>query len=191
MNRDKVIDLSAAGHGDFVRTRPKWFEALWMIMERMFITSLQPSSRLRAMLLRLFGSKIGRNVILRPRLRVKFPWNLKIGNNCWIGEGVWLHNQAMLTIGDNVVISQESFITTGSHEYRNTMDLIVKPVLIKEGAWITSRCIITLGVEIGENALVTPGSVVNVSLEPNGVYTGNPAKFVKWRWKPDDAEILP
>jgi putative colanic acid biosynthesis acetyltransferase WcaF len=133
-------------------------------------------------MLRLFGARIGANVIMRPRLRVKFPWNLEVGDNCWIGEGVWIHNQDLVTVEDNVVVSQEAFITTGSHDIYESMDLVVKPVIIRQGAWVTTRCIVLQGVEIGQNAVLTPGSVANKSLPSGSIYGGNPAKFVRKRW---------
>ena len=124
------INLKQAGHGQFRRVRPLWFEYLWMILERIFVNnSLQPSTRIRVGLLRLFGAKIGRETLIR-NIHVKFPWNLEIGDRCWLGEGVWLHNQDKLTIGADSVISQQSFITTGSHDMTGTMDLVTRPVWI-------------------------------------------------------------
>ena len=140
---------------------------------------LSRSSGVRAWALRLFGARIGVNVIMRPRLRVKFPWNLRVGDNCWIGEGVWIHNQGLVTIEDNAVVSQEAFVTTGSHDIYESMDLVVKPVIIRQGAWVTTRCIVLQGVEMGQNAILTPGSVANKSLPPASIYGGNPAKFVR------------
>jgi putative colanic acid biosynthesis acetyltransferase WcaF len=181
------IDLSAAGPGNFVRTRNRGVEALWMLVEILLISNpLQVSSTLRAWALRLFGARIGANVIMRPRVRVKFPWNLQIGDNCWIGEGVWIHNQGLVTIEDNAVVSQDTFITTGSHDVYGSMDLVIKPVVIRRGAWLTSRCIVLQGVEIGQNTVVTPGSVVRGSLQPNCVYGGNPTALIRERWKASD-----
>ena len=138
---------------------------------------------MRGLLLQAFGAHIGKNVILRPRLRVKFPWNLRIEDNCWVGEGVWIHNQALVTVEENVVLSQEAFVTTGSHDIQKSMDLVVTPVRIRRGAWVTTRCIVLRGAEIGENAVVTPGSVVPKSLPPDGIYGGNPAELIRERWK--------
>jgi putative colanic acid biosynthesis acetyltransferase WcaF len=178
------VDLTKAGLGNFKRTRSKCIEALWIIMEFVLVSNpLQVSSRVRAWALRMFGARIGANVLLRPRLRVKFPWNLRVGDSCWLGEGVWIHNQGLVTIEDNAVVSQEAFITTGSHEIYSTMDLIVEPVTIRRGAWITTQCIVLQGVEVGQNTVVTPGSVVHKSLPAEGIYGGNPAKFIRQRWK--------
>jgi putative colanic acid biosynthesis acetyltransferase WcaF len=160
---------------------------LWMVVEVLLVSNpLQISSALRAWALRLFGARVGTNVILRPRIRVKFPWNLRIGDNCWIGEGVWIHNQGLVTIEDDTVVSQETFITTGSHDIYRSMDLVIKPVIIRRGAWLTTRCIVLQGVEVGQNTVVTPGSVVHKSLLPDGVYGGNPAAFIRDRWKVND-----
>jgi putative colanic acid biosynthesis acetyltransferase WcaF len=155
-----------------------------MIIEYLLISNpLQISSTLRVWVLRQFGARIGANVIMRPRVRVKFPWNLQIGDNCWIGEGVWIHNQDLVTIEDNAVISQEAFITTGSHDVYRSMDLVIKPVVIRRGAWVTTRCIVLQGAEIGQNTVVTPGSVVRGPLLPDRIYGGNPAAFIRERWK--------
>jgi putative colanic acid biosynthesis acetyltransferase WcaF len=180
----KPIDLSTAGPGSFKRTRSRSLEALWMVVEFLLVSNpLQVSSLLRVWALRLFGARVGTNVIMRPRTRVKFPWNLQVGDNCWIGEGVWIHNQGSVKIEDNAVVSQEAFITTGSHDIYRSMDLIIKPVVIRRGAWVTTRCIVLQGVEIGQNTVVTPGSVVRRSLPPDRVYGGNPAVFIRERWK--------
>lgn len=177
-----TINLARAGSGNFTRSRSAWFEALWMLCEAVFVTNtFQVSSALRCAILRAFGARIGKGVVFRPRTRVKFPWNLTIGDRCWIGEGVWFHNQDQIVVSNDVVISQESFLTTGSHDSARTMDLVVKPIRIDAGAWVTSRCIVLQGVHIGANTIVTPGSVVHRSLEADSVYGGNPARRIKDR----------
>ncbi|MCU1659157.1 MAG: hypothetical protein JWO57_3813 [Pseudonocardiales bacterium] len=171
-----------AGNGTFRAGRPKLLIGLWLLVEWLLVTNpLQISSGIRVRALRAFGATIGDGVIMRQRVRVKFPWRLSIGARCWIGEGVWIHNQGQLTIGSDTVISQESFITTGSHDLRRTMDLVIKPVTIGNGVWVTSRCMVLQGVDIGDNAVVLPGSVVDRSLAPQGIYGGMPARFVKHR----------
>ncbi len=178
----KVIDLSKAGPGKFVRTRPKSIEALWMLSEILVLDNrLNVFSGIRVALLRLFGAKIGANCLLVHPLRVKFPWNLEMGDNVWIGEDVQLYNQDKLKIGSNVCISQGSFITTGSHELFSTMNLKTSPIIIEDGAWISSRCVVQMGVTIGRNAVVTPISVVHKSLPAGGIYGGNPCRLIRPR----------
>lgn len=45
-------------------------------------------------------------MVIHPGVNIKFPWKLRIGDRSWIGQRVWLDNLDMLTIGNNVVISQ-------------------------------------------------------------------------------------
>lgn len=176
-----VIDLSQApGEGE-AWNRPKWLIYLWSATELVLVTNpWQISSGLRAKVLRAFGAKIGDGVIIRPRTRIKFPWNLEIGDRSWIGEGVWIHNQDQVTIGHDAVVSQETFITTGSHAHRKDMGLITRPVTIDDGAWVTSRCVITGGVSVGRSALVQPLTLLSQSVDPNTVI-GPPAAEAKGR----------
>jgi putative colanic acid biosynthesis acetyltransferase WcaF len=172
-NGIKVIPLKDAPGSKEAWSKPAIVIALWILVEYFLVTNaLQLSSRLRAMALRAFGAKIGKGVILRPKLRVKFPWNLEIGDNSWIGEGVWIHNQDKVTIGHDVCISQETFITTGSHRYRTDMGLITKPVNIGSGAWVCSRVIVTAGSSIGNSAIIPAGAVTKGTIRPNSLSDG-------------------
>jgi putative colanic acid biosynthesis acetyltransferase WcaF len=166
----KAIDLSAAPGEQVAWGKPKLMVYTWAAVELVIVTNpWQISSKLRTAALRLFGAKVGEGVIFRPRTRVKFPWNLTIGDHCWIGEGVWFHNQDKVHIGHDTVISQETMITTGSHAHRRDMALVTKPVSIGSGVWVTSRCLVTGGVTIGDLALVKPMTVVSSDVAPNSV----------------------
>jgi putative colanic acid biosynthesis acetyltransferase WcaF len=96
---------------------------------------------------------------------------------------VWIYNQADIRIGSNVCISQETFLTAGSHEVSTNMDLKVSPIVIEDGVWISSKCVVQMGVTVGESAVVTPLSVVHKSLEAGGIYGGNPCVFIKKRFE--------
>jgi putative colanic acid biosynthesis acetyltransferase WcaF len=157
---------------------------LWGLCEWLFVTNaLQVSSRVRVWMLRRFGATIGTDVVFRPRTRVKFPWKLTIGDDCWIGEGVWIHNQDEVTIGADVVISQESMLTTGSHAHRSDMALVTAPIFVEDGVWITSRCLILGGATIGRSALVAPMSVVSGHVAAGRIVRGNPAADVGARFR--------
>jgi putative colanic acid biosynthesis acetyltransferase WcaF len=167
-----VIDLSAAPGSGQSWDAPAWKVYAWGIVELLFVSSAwQVSSRLRRVALVAFGARIGKGVVLRPRLRVRFPWKLAIGDRSWIGEDVWLHNQDEIRIGADAVISQGTFVTTGSHAHRRDMALITAPVVIEDGAWVTARCVVLGGSRIGVSALVTPGTVVSGEV-PSGMIFG-------------------
>jgi putative colanic acid biosynthesis acetyltransferase WcaF len=179
-----VIDLSQAPGAGEGWGRPAIVVYLWAVVERLLVTNAwQPSSALRVRALRAFGASIGEGVVFRPRTRVKFPWKLNIGDRCWIGEGVWFHNRDRITIGHDAVISQEAYLATGSHAHRTHMGVVMKPIVIAPGAWVTSRCIVLGGSHIGRSALVTPGSVVSGRVDANTIVSGNPALPVGPRFR--------
>jgi putative colanic acid biosynthesis acetyltransferase WcaF len=165
-----IIDLSQAPGKRDAWKRSSLIIYAWAMVELLFVTNpLQPSSALRVAVLRLFGAKIGEAVVFRPRTRVKFPWNLEVGDRSWIGEGVWFHNQDRIQIGADVVISQECFLTTGSHRFRTDMGLITKPIVVASGVWVTARCVVLGGAEIGQSAIISAMSVVQGRVAANSV----------------------
>lgn len=177
----RVINLSKAPGERLAWGRNRVIVYLWAAAELLFVSNpWQISSRLRVTILRLFGAEIGTGVIFRPRTRVKFPWRLRVGDRSWIGEGVWIHNQDDVDIGHDVVVSQDTLITTGSHAVRRDMALITRPIIIEDGAWVTSRCVVTGGVTIGSSAVVEPMSLVSQDV-PAGMVakTSREVKFTR------------
>jgi acetyltransferase-like isoleucine patch superfamily enzyme len=55
----------------------------------------------------------------------------------------------------------------------------VRPVIIGDNVWIGTGCIIYPGVTIGDNSIVSAGSVVMSSVPANTVVAGNPARMVR------------
>ncbi len=178
MNRTQ-ISLKDAPTGRDKWAQPPFVVLLWILVEWFLVTNpLQLSSGVRVAALRLFGAKVGKGVIFRPRTRVKCPWNLEIGDFCWIGEGVWFHNQDRVRIGDNVCISQETFVTTGSHDWRKDMALVTGPVIIGSGVWVASRCNILMGTKIGNNSIVSCGVTVSGEVPENVILTSSGVKEI-------------
>jgi len=183
-----VVPLAGAPSERELWGRPAVVVYAWGLVEWLLVTNaLQVSSRLRVAALRLFGARIGSGVIFRPRTRVKFPWKLSIGDDCWIGEGVWIHNQEQVSVGHDVVISQETFITTGSHAHRRDMALVAAPIVIADGAWVTSRCIVLGGSSLGTSCLVSPASVVSGRIKPGEIVGGNPSVHLGYRFEAGSA----
>ncbi|WP_353049915.1 acetyltransferase [Microbacterium sp. Marseille-Q6648] len=163
---------------------------MWAVCELIFVTNpWQISSSLRIRFLRLFGAEIGDGVVFRPRTRVKFPWKLHVGDRSWIGEGVWFHNQDHIYIANDVVISQETFLTTGSHAHRRDMALVTRPIEIGSGAWITSRCIVLGGARVGRSAIAQPLTLVRGTIPPNAIVGGPFCSVVGNRFESDRAEL--
>ncbi len=147
-----------------------------------FINPLNPSSYIRVVLLKLFGARLGRNVIIKPGVNIKYPWKLSIGDYSWIGEKVWIDNLAEVSIGSNVCISQGAMLLTGNHNYsKSTFDLTIGKIIIEDGVWIGAKAVVCPGVICHSHAVLAVGSVATKELEPYSIYQGNPAAKIRAR----------
>lgn len=176
-------DLSRFNNDWFDEGASKFKWLLWFIANGMFVLNpLNPFNGLRKLVLRAFGAKIGKGVILKHRVNVKFPWNLEIGDNCWIGEAVWIENQGKVKIGNNCCLSQGAVLMTGNHNYKKvTFDLIVGPITLEEGVWLGACSMITQGVTCHSHAVLAVQSVANSDLEAYTIYAGSPCMAVRKR----------
>jgi putative colanic acid biosynthesis acetyltransferase WcaF len=163
--------------------RNLFFRMLWYLVNAVLMQNhLNPSSKIKVIALKTFGAKIGKGVILKPGVSVKYPWNLRIGDHTWIGENAWLDSLAPIILKSHVCISQGAYICTGNHDWKDTaFGLIVKPIVIEDGAWVGSRSMVMPGVTIASHSVITAGSVVSKDTEPFCIYTGNPAQKVRER----------
>ncbi len=158
-------------------------EILWYVTKVAFFLSAMPyPSSFKTFLLRLFGAKIGKGVIIKPRVNIHFPWKLDIGNHVWIGEEVFLLNFELLTIGNHVCISQRAFLCGGNHDYKlSDMPYRNGPISLIDGCWVGANVFVGPNVIIGKETVVCAGSVVTKSLDENGIFSGNPIMFLKDR----------
>lgn len=147
-----------------------------------FLNPWMPLSGIKVGLLRMFGATIGSGVVIKPRVNIKYPWNLVIENHVWIGEEVWIDNLAQVTIGSNCCLSQGAMLLCGNHDHKkSSFDLIVKPIVLEEGAWVGAKAVVCPGVTCHSHSLLTVGSMATQSLDAYTIYQGNPAQKVKER----------
>lgn len=149
----------------------------WYIVNTIFFkTSFNILSSSKVFLLRLFGARIGKGVVVKPSVNIKFPWKLQVGDNSWIGEYVWIDNLAEISIGSNVTLSQGCLLLTGSHDHsRTTFDFLSYPIILADGVWIGAKAIVTGGTTCHTHSILGAGSVAEKDLEPYTIYKGNPA----------------
>ena len=109
--------------------------SLWYFVNILFFkSSLFPIYFLKVSLLKLFGAHLGKGVIIKPNVNIKYPWKLKLGNNVWIGENVWIDNLELVSMGNNVCISQGAVLICGNHNYKAlSFDLISQPISLNDG----------------------------------------------------------
>lgn len=155
----------------------------WLIVQSIFFAhSLAVISSIKVFILRMFGAKMGKGIVIKPNVSIKYPWKLSVGDFTWIGEGVWIDNLAEVTIGKNVCISQRAYLLTGNHNFKkSTFDLMVKPIILEDGVWIGAKAIVCPGIVCYSHSILTVASVATVNLEPYYIYQGNPAQKIKER----------
>ncbi|MEO8148879.1 MAG: WcaF family extracellular polysaccharide biosynthesis acetyltransferase [Bacteroidia bacterium] len=177
------VDLSKYNNSWYDTGGSKFKVALWFIVKGIvFLNPLFPFVGFKVSVLRMFGAKVGRGVIIKPSVNIKYPWSLEIGNHVWIGEMVWIENHCKVTIGNNACLSQGATIMTGNHNYKKTtFDLIIKSVTLEDGVWIGANAIVCPGVICGSHSILTVNSVANQNLEPWWIYQGNPAEKIRER----------
>jgi putative colanic acid biosynthesis acetyltransferase WcaF len=160
-------------------------EISWYFVKMIFFLSATPwPNTLKKALLKGFGAKIGDGVVIKPRVNIHFPWKLVVGNDVWIGEEAFLLNFELLTIGDNVCISQRAFLCGGNHDYRiPEMPYRNGKITLMAGCWIGAGVFVLPDVTVGTDSVITAGSVVTKNVDANGIYKGNPLVYIKARWK--------
>jgi len=181
--RRPVQDLAAFRVPAHFRGRPAWFVQLWWVVQAtLFRWSPQVLFCWRRFLVRLFGGTVGKGVLIRSTANITYPWKVSIGNFSWIGDDVTLYSLGEIQIGNNVVISQRSYLCTGSHEMESlAFEITARPIVIEDEAWIATDVFVSPGVRIGHGAVVGVRSTVLHDLPPMRVCVGTPAKSIRPR----------
>lgn len=157
--------------------------AIWYFSNIIFFkSSLVWPQSIKTLILKFFGCSIGKNVIIKNNVNIKYPWLLSLGNNVWIGENVWIDNLAKVTIDNNVCISQGAMLLCGNHNYKKTtFDLIIGEIILEEGSWVGAKSIVCPGVTLKSHSILAVGSVANKDLDAYKIYQGNPSIEVRKR----------
>lgn len=168
---------------DGFRGRPGWYVQLWWLVQSLL---LHPSPQFmygwRRFLLRSFGAQIGKNVIIRPSVRVTYPWKVTIGDHSWVGDNVELYSLGDIIIGENVVISQKSYLCAASHDYdKADFPIWAKTVTVEDGCWLATDVYVAPGVTIGQGTVVGARSSVFKNLPAGKICIGSPATVIKDR----------
>jgi putative colanic acid biosynthesis acetyltransferase WcaF len=173
-----LVDLRKYDQTWFDRGRPGWFILWWWFVQAIaFPLSPHPFNAIRIGILKLFGARIGKGVLIRPTARFTYPWKVEIGDYSWIGDDVVLYSLDRIHIGQHCVISQKSYLCTGSHDIQDqAFGLKTAPIIIGNGVWIAADCFIAPGVKIGSNTVVGARSSIFNDLPAEQVCLGTPCR---------------
>ncbi|GGA56455.1 hormogonium polysaccharide biosynthesis acetyltransferase HpsU [Okeania sp. KiyG1] len=172
------VDLRKYNQSWYDRGKPGWFVLLWWFVQAItFPLTPQPLYSVRRLILNLFGAKIGQGVLIRPTARFTYPWKIAIGDYSWIGDDVVLYSLDRIEIGKHCIISQKSYLCTGSHDMEDhTFGLQTASINIGNGAWVATDCFIAPGVNIGANAVIGARSSVFKDMPAGQVCLGTPCQ---------------
>jgi len=156
---------------------------LWYFVNAIFLsTPYFPFSSFKCGLLKLFGAQIGKGVIIKPSVNIKYPWKLSVGDYTWIGEKVWIDNLDQVTIGKHCCLSQDALLLCGNHRYdKTTFDLVIGSITLEDGVWIGARAVVTGNVICESHSVLTACSLASSNLKAYGIYKGQPAVWIKER----------
>ena len=171
------FDLSRY-NSPFDRGKPQWFILLWWLVEGIvFPLTLHNLNGVRASILRLFGAKVGKGVVIRSSVRVLYPWKVEIGDYSWLGDDVYLYSLDRIKIGNHSVISQKCYLCTGSHDRHDPyFGLQIAPITIGNGTWLATDCFVAPGVMIGANTVIGARSSVFKDIPAEKIAWGSPCK---------------
>jgi len=170
------VDLRQYDPAQHDRGKPSWIVILWWLLQGIcFPLTLHNFNGFRVWLLRVFGAKIGQGVVIRPTARFTYPWKIAVGDYSWIGDDVVLYSIDRINIGNHCVISQKSYLCTGSHDHSDrSFGLITSPINIGNGVWLASDCFVAAGVAIGANSIVGARSSVFSNIAAEQIAWGSP-----------------
>lgn len=154
----------------------------WLVQATLFSLSPQFMFGWRRFLLRLFGAKVGRDVLVRPSVRITYPWKVALGDRVWLGDCAELYSLGEIEIGNDVVVSQRSYLCAATHDHTApTFDIVSGKIVIEDQAWIATDVFVAPGVRIGRGALVGARSSVFADMPSGMICMGSPAKPARKR----------
>lgn len=161
------------------RMRRAMWGVCWAIFYRL---SPRPLFAWRAMLLRMFGAKLGPTCKFYPSSRVWAPWNLICEDLVAVGDGAEIYNPAPVRLGSHAIVSQGAYLCGATHDFDDpAFPLLAYAMEIGAYAWVCARACVAPGVNVGEGAVLGLASVATRDLEAWSVYAGAPAVKVKER----------
>lgn len=155
------------------------------ILNKILLFKRTLQTRVKTFIARHTCASWGYHSVLVGSARLDDPWNISVGDETIINEGVYMNAYDKITIGNKVHVSSFCIINTGFLKDENGQleDHEGGGVIIEDGVWLASGVIINPGVTIGARSIIGSGAVVTKSIPPDSVAVGVPAKVIRQRSK--------
>lgn len=159
-----------------------WVQTWWLVEATLFRCSPQFAYGFRAWLLRCFGAGVGQHSVIRPTVRVTYPWKVSLGDHVWIGDDVVLYSLGDIHVGHHTVVSQRSYLCAADHDHlQSDFPIRARPIRIDDQVWIGADVFIGPGVHVAQGAVVGARSSVFGDLPAAMVCLGSPCRPIKPR----------
>jgi acetyltransferase-like isoleucine patch superfamily enzyme len=162
----------------------RYFKLFFTLYMPNYIVAFIPSYSIRHSYYRfILGVKIGKGSSIHMGAFF-YENNLEIGQNCCINRKCHLDCRGKIIIKNNVSISPDCVLITGSHNINSkSFEYTSGNITINDYVWLGTRAMILPGVEVGEGAVICAGAVVTKNVEPYQIVGGVPAKVIGERGK--------
>lgn len=122
--------------------------------------------------------KIGDRVFIAPNSTIFCYDNIEIENDVMFSWGCTVIDTNAHSLNSEERLNDVLDWKKG-WEFKNWSVVESKPILIKKKSWIGFNSLIMKGVILNEGAIVASGSVVTKEVESYSIVGGNPAFFIK------------
>ncbi|MDY0068101.1 MAG: acyltransferase [Steroidobacteraceae bacterium] len=146
--------------------------------------------RLRRLVYRRYLQRLGANTVFQSGLRIASPERVSIGANCNFAQGVFITGGGGVRIGDWVGFGPDAKVWSVNHRFEDPdrpwllQGWEAKPVIIEDDVWLGASVFVMPGVTIGKGAIISAAAVVNKSIPPYAIVSGNPGRVIGWRKTP-------
>jgi len=168
------------------RRVPKWTRpqqagrVLWTLFHPVFRFSPRPMWGFRRSILRMFGAQVGSGAHVYPTVKIAIPWNIRLGQDCAVGDCAILYSLGLISIGHRCTISQGAHLCAGTHDIADPARRLLKlPICVGNDAWVCADAFIGPGVNIGNGAIVGARAVVMRDVQASVIMVGNPAQQIR------------
>jgi putative colanic acid biosynthesis acetyltransferase WcaF len=175
-----MIDVESNRRSQKWTRREQAGRVLWALAHPVFRFSPRPMWGIRRVILRMFGAQVGSGAHVYPTVKIAIPWNIRLGEDCAVGDCAILYSLGVVRIGDRCTISQGAHLCAGTHDIADPARRLLKPpICVGNDAWVCADAFIGPGVTIGNGAIVGARAVVMRDVRPSVIVAGNPAQRIR------------
>ncbi|WP_338412928.1 putative colanic acid biosynthesis acetyltransferase [uncultured Sphaerotilus sp.] len=173
-NADSIATFAGAASFPF---RHRLLRLAWKLTWALLASwTPPPLHRWRVCLINLFGGHVDPSCFIYASVRIWYPPNLNMARSATLGPDVDCYTMGQIEIGPYAVVSQRTFLCTGTHDIHNAnFQIGSRPIKIGANAWIAAEAFVGPGVIIGEGAVLGARGAAFCDLDAWTVYQGNPA----------------